>query len=300
MGTPEFAVPTLEFIHKRIGIKAVVTVPDKPQGRGLKLKASPVKEKALELKIPVLQPESLKDENFIKELKDLSPDIIVVIAFRILPPQVYNLARIGTFNVHASLLPKYRGAAPINWAIINGDEETGLTSFLIQEKVDTGDILLQQRIKIEENMTAGELHDKLMNIAPQFTLDTCNLLFSGKYFTQKQDNSQVTSAPKIHPDFCKINWQNDARTIRNFIHGLSPYPGAWTLWNEKRLKILKVEYCQCGTGETASFTIGESFFNVQCAKGIISITHLQLEGRNPMPIKDFINGFRGEKYGKFS
>lgn len=299
MGTPEFAVPTLELINSELGVKAVVTVPDKPQGRGLKLKPSPVKEKALELKIPILQPESLKDESFINELKSFSPDIIIVIAFRILPPQVYTLSKIGTFNIHASLLPKYRGAAPINWAIINGEEETGLTSFLLQEKVDTGDILLQQSVRIPENTTAGELHDILMKLAPQFTLDTCNLLLSGKYYTQKQDNSKVTSAPKIHPDFCKINWNSDARTIRNFIHGLSPYPGAWTILNGKRLKILKVEYCQCGTGVSGSFLMSDNHFNVQCLKGIISLVQLQMEGKKAMTTAEFLNGYRGDKSGTF-
>lgn len=299
MGTPEFAVPTLEFINKFFKVKTVVTVPDKPQGRGLKLKPSPVKAKALELEIPVIQPESLKDDWFINELKSLSPDIIIVIAFRILPLQVYTLSKIGTFNVHASLLPKYRGAAPINWAIINGEEETGLTSFLLKEKVDTGDILLQQRVKIPENATAGELHDILMKIAPQFTLDTCNLLLSGKYNTQKQDNSKATSAPKIHPEFCKINWNSDARTIRNFIHGLSPYPGAWTILNGKRLKILKVEYCQCGTGVPGSFSINNNHFIVQCLKGIISIVQLQTESKKAMKTAEFLNGYRGEKSGIF-
>lgn len=299
MGTPEFAVPTLVNLNERYGVKVVVTVPDKPQGRGKKVLPSEVKNKAVELGIPVLQPERLKDENFINELKDYTPDIIVVLAFRILPEEVFSISKIATFNIHASLLPKYRGAAPINWAIINGEKTTGLTSFILEKKVDTGNILLQKTIDIPDGATAGDLHDLMMPEAAQMAIDTCNLLLTGDYKLMKQDDNLATPAPKIFPDLCKINWNQHAEVIRNFIHGLSPFPGAWTIWNGVRLKILRVEFSCCGKSESGRFSIMDVAMNVQCEKGIISLQEIQLPGKRPMRIQEFLRGYRGEKFGKF-
>jgi methionyl-tRNA formyltransferase len=297
MGTPEFAVPTLEKIHEEFGVKAVVTSPDKPKGRGKKVLPSDVKLKAIELRIPVLQPEKLKDGNFISKLQSFEPDIIVVLAFRILPEEVYSIAKILTFNIHASLLPKYRGAAPINWAIINGEKYTGLTTFILQRKVDTGNIILQKSIDIPEGATAGDLHDLMMPEAARIATDTCNLLLSGNYHPIKQDDSSATPAPKIFPDDCRIEWNMHALNVRNFIHGLSPYPGAWTEWDGERMKILRVELSTCGKGRPGEYSIRDNTFNVYCNKGLISILELQLPGKKMMRADDFLRGYRGVKSG---
>lgn len=299
MGTPEFAVPTLEAVHKEYGLKAVVTVPDKPQGRGLKLVPSPVKAKGLELGLPVHQPESMKEEDFIRQISEYEPDIMIVVAFRILPASLYKLSKIGTFNIHASLLPKYRGAAPINWAIINGERETGLTSFLLQDKVDTGDILLQRTIRIPEDSTAGELYELLMKESPVFALETCELLFSGNYHTTNQDNTMATPAPKIFREQCKINWLEDSKKIRDFIHGVSPIPGAWTLWNGKILKILKAELSLSGGKNPVTYLIEHNKMIVECGKGCVSLLEIQPEGKKAMKTEEFLKGFRGEMTGKF-
>jgi methionyl-tRNA formyltransferase len=300
MGTPEFAVPTLTKLNETFGVKAVVTVPDKPQGRGKKVLPCDVKIKAQELGISLLQPEKLKDEKFINELKTYEPDIMVVLAFRILPEEVFSISKIATFNIHASLLPKYRGAAPINWAIINGEKTTGLTSFILEKKVDTGNILLQKSIDIPEGATAGDLHDLMMPEAAQMAVDTCNLLLSGNYKLMKQDDSLASPAPKIFPEFCKISWNQHAEKVRNFIHGLSPFPGAWTIWNSERLKILRVEYSCCGKGESGFFSINDKEINVQCEKGIVTLREIQLPGKRPMKTEEFLRGYRGTKSGKFN
>lgn len=298
MGTPEFSVPSLERINEEFGVRAVVTVPDKPQGRGQKLQPSPVKLKAIELKIPVLQPESLKDENFIKELQSYEPDIIVVIAFKILPAAVYKSAKIASFNVHASLLPKYRGAAPINWAIINGEKITGLTTFILQDKVDTGDMLLQRKINIPENATAGDLYNLMMPLAADLAVETCQLLISGNYTPIKQDDSLASPAPKIFPEQCKIDWNQDAKKLKNFIHGVSPDPGAWTIFDGKRLKILRCIASEMKNDEAGTFAIVENKFLINCSSGSINIIELQIEGKKVMNIKDFLNGYRGDKQGR--
>jgi len=308
MGTPKFAVPTLEALHNRYGVRAVVTATDKPQGRGHKVLPSDVKKRALELGIEVLQPESLKDQDFIEKLKYLNPDIIVVVAFRILPKEVYTLPKLGCFNVHASLLPKYRGAAPINWAIINGESITGLTSFLIQDKVDTGNILLQKIIPIPSGATAGDLHDLMAPQAADLACDTCELLAKGNYKPIQQDESQATLAPKIFSHTAKINFNDYAEKVRNFIHGHSPVPGAWTLFDGKKLKILRTDFdkCSCSIDEPflqlekpGEYLIYNSQFVVKCAAGVISIKELQLEGKKVMNVSDFINGYKGNLKGMF-
>lgn len=297
MGTPEFAVPSLEKLHKEFAVKCVVTVPDKPRGRGQALVPSAIKQKAIELTLPILQPESLKDENFIKELSSYQPDIVVVIAFRILPPAVFNLAKLGAFNVHASLLPKYRGAAPINWAIINGEKQTGLTSFLLEEEVDTGKIILQNTIDIPEGATAGDLHDLLMPMAANVAVDTCRLIIEGNYKPIIQDNSQATPAPKLFREKCKINWNQPAENLRNFINGVSPIPGAWFDWEGKRYKVLRVDYTAFSTGSPGNFYIENAQLNLYCEKGIISILEIQPQDKKPMKIQDFLRGYRGELSG---
>ncbi len=299
MGTPKFAVPTLEKLHMHFGIKAVVTVPDKPQGRGKKLQASEIKKKALELNLPVLQPEKLKDTQFIEQLKTYEPDIICVLAFRILPEEVFKIAKIASFNIHASLLPAYRGAAPINWAIINGEKETGLTSFILEKKVDTGNILLQHRIEITEGTTAGDLHNLMMPLAAQLAIDTCELLIKGNYSLIPQDDSKVSPAPKIFPEMCEISWNLHAEKVCNFINGLSPYPGAWTIWNKQRVKFLRAHYSSCGINTPGTYWFDKDKLFVQCAKGIVNILELQLPGKKAMKTTDFVKGYRGERFGKF-
>lgn len=299
MGTPEFGIPALKKIHAEYGIKAVITAPDKPKGRGKKVLPSPIKKAAVAMDIPVFQPPKMKDPDFLEKLYALEPDIICIIAFRILPEEVWSASKLGTFNIHASLLPKYRGAAPINWAIINGEKTTGLTSFLLAQKVDTGNILLQHKIDIPEGATAGDLHDIMMPISADMALQTCNLLLSGDYTTYQQEHSKATPAPKIFSDFCRIKWNLHAKDLRNFIHGLSPYPGAWTMWDDKRLKILRTEFTACGTGEPGSFFIENDKLFVYGLKGLISVTELQLQGKKPMRTSDFLKGYRGERSGKF-
>ncbi len=299
MGTPEFAVPTLEKLHKQYGIKLVVTVPDRVQGRGLKLMPSAVKQKAIELGIPISQPESLKSEEFIETIKEVNPDIIVVLAFRILPEEVYNIPKKGSFNIHASLLPAYRGAAPINWAIINGEKKTGLTSFLLERKVDTGSILLQKEFEIPDGFTAGDLHDALMPLSADLAVETCELLLSGNYELVAQDESRASKAPKIFTEDCKIDWSLPANRIRNFIHGTSPTPGAWTVWDDKRLKILRAGISDYKEGIAGFFIIENSQFIAFCGEDAIIIEELQPEGRKPMKTKDFLNGYKGENQGIF-
>jgi methionyl-tRNA formyltransferase len=299
MGTPEFAVPTLEKLNEKYGIGLVVTVPDKAQGRGLKLMPSAVKEKAIELEIPILQPESLKSEEFIRTVSEFNPDIIVVLAFRILPEEVFTLAKVGSFNIHASLLPAYRGAAPINWAIINGEKKTGLTSFLLEKKVDTGSILLSKEFEIPDGFTAGDLHNALMPLSAELAIETCELLLSWNYQLIPQDESKASKAPKIFPEDCKIDWSLPAEKIRNFIHGTSPTPGAWTIWDDKRLKILRARISDNKEGIAGFFIIENSQFMVFCGEDAIIIDELQAEGRKPMKIKDFLNGYKGENQGIF-
>ncbi|MFP4368276.1 MAG: methionyl-tRNA formyltransferase [Candidatus Kapaibacterium sp.] len=298
MGTPEFAVPALEKIHSEFDIKAVVTVPDKPRGRGRKPQAPAVKQKAVELGLEVLQPEKLKDPEFVERLREIAPDIICVIAFRILPKEVYTIPALGSFNVHGSLLPAYRGAAPINWAIINGEKKTGLTSFLLKEKVDTGDILLRKEIAIPDGCTAGGLHDMMMAPAADLAADTTRLLINGNYKTLKQDDSQASPAPKIFREQCEINWQMPAEELRNFIHGVSPVPGAWTVLNGAVLKVFRVSLCPSIDKQPGEFTCLNNRLLVQCADKSLALDLIKPEGRKSMPAGDFLCGYRGEPNGK--
>lgn len=293
MGTPEFAIPALKKVNEIYGVSAVVTQPDKPKGRGQHLAWSAVKECAIELGIPVIQPISMKDPEFVNELAALKPDIIVVIAFRILPPEVYELASIATFNIHGSLLPKYRGAAPINWAIINGEKETGITSFILKQAVDTGDILLQKKIHIGNEDTFGDIYKILSELSADLTLETIDVLSSGKYSVSQQNNELATPAPKIFKEHCKIDWTKNADYTVNLIRGLSPVPSAYTIFNGDNLKILKAHKCTKNQLEPGHYKITAKEFAIGCEDAAVSITELQPAGKKVMKIEDFLRGYRG-------
>lgn len=299
MGTPEFAVPVLEKINKEYGVEAVVTVPDKPKGRGLTVFPSPVKAKALELGLDILQPEKLKESEFVSKIQELSPDIILVVAFRILPKEVYSIAKIGSFNIHGSLLPRWRGAAPINHAIINGDHETGLTTFLLQDKVDTGNILLYDKTPIDGNMTAGELHDQLMQMAPELAVKTIELLKTGNYTVESQNENLATPAPKIFREDCLIDFSKDSRAVHNFIRGLSPHPGAHTYINGKYHKILRSIIVPNTNIDMGHYLIDDGKLYGGCKTDAIKILEIQPENKKAMPVADFLRGWRGESNGKF-
>lgn len=299
MGTPEFAVPSLAKIHDKYGVTTVVTVPDKPRGRGQKLIPSAIKKAAIEMNIPVLQPEKMKDETFASQIAEISPDIICVIAFKILPPQIYEKANLGSFNIHGSLLPKYRGAAPINWAIINGEKITGVTSFLLKKKVDTGDILIKRELAIPDGSTAGDLHDLMMPLAADAALETIDLIVEGKAKPINQDDTEATPAPKLFRDDCKIDWTEPSEKIRNFIHGTSPVPGSWTEFNGKRMKLVRCDMHNNIDRKPGEFECSDDSIIVQCGEGAIVITELQMQGKKMMRACDFLCGWRGQAAGRF-
>jgi methionyl-tRNA formyltransferase len=293
MGTPEFAVSSLEIlIDNGYKVPAVVTVPDKPKGRGLKFDASDVKKFALKNNIPVLQPEKMKDENFINELANISPDIIAVVAFRILPREVYAKAKLGAFNLHASLLPKYRGAAPINWAIMNGDDRTGITTFFLEDKVDTGSMIYQEEITIGGDETAGDIHDRLSLAGSRLVLKTVESIIAGNAPRLKQNDIEASPAPKIFKEHCKINWNNTAENIHNQIRGLSPYPASYTNYGQKIVKIYKAEK----TGIKTDFKAGtlrssKKELFVSASDYLLSIKEIQVEGKKRLCIEEFLRGF---------
>lgn len=300
MGTPYFAVPTLESLHREFGLSAVVTAPDKPRSRGHKVLPTPVKEKAIELQLPVLQPESLRDADFQHILADMQPDIICVVAFRILPRAVFSVARLGTFNIHGSILPKYRGAAPINWAIIRGETESGVTSFLLNDGIDTGAIIGEKRCSIAPFTTAGELHDMLMPLAADLAVETCNALLNGTASPRPQDNTLASSAPKIFRDTCRIIWDKPAIQQCAFIHGFSPIPGAWTLWEGTTLKILQARPSESSLHLTdGTWCIANGEWLVATGAETISLQYIQPEGKKAMPVQDFLRGYRGQMQGMF-
>lgn len=300
LGTPDFAVATLDaMVQHKLNVVAVVTAPDKPAGRGMKLQQSAVKKYAVEHHIPVLQPEKLKNEDFLNELKSYQADLQVVVAFRMLPEVVWNMPPLGTINVHASLLPNYRGAAPINWAIINGEKETGVTTFKLKHEIDTGDILLQEKVEIAETDNAGILHDKLMITGAHLLVKTINELTHGNLESKPQlptDNCQLPTelkhAPKIFTETCKIDWSKNTDDVYNLIRGLSPYPAAFTTVNNKKMKLFDVEKII----ESHSFEPGKmetdnkKCIYFYCADGYISLKKLQLEGKTQMLVEDFLRG----------
>ncbi len=302
MGTPDFAVaPLRKLVENDFSVVGVITVADKPAGRGRKIRMSPVKVYAESNNIPVLQPTNLKDESFIQELKELKADLQIVVAFRMLPEVVWTMPTRGTFNLHASLLPNYRGAAPINWAIINGDTSTGVSTFFLKHEIDTGNILLQKEIEIKDEDTAGSLHDKLMLIGADLVIETVDKLIEGTLseIPQKELQSSISSlkeAPKLFKEDCRINFNSSTDDVYNFIRGLSPYPAAHTrikLENgeDKALKIFKVEKINL-TGDPGKITLIENQLIAFTLDGAIRILELQMEGKKRMMVEDFLRGVR--------
>ncbi|MCH7398415.1 methionyl-tRNA formyltransferase [Belliella sp. DSM 107340] len=295
MGTPEFAVPGLEIlIENNWNVVAVITAPDKPKGRGQKMIPSPVKQAALNFDIPVLQPTNLKSEAFLEELKSYHADIQVVVAFRMLPEVVWNMPPKGTFNLHASLLPNYRGAAPINWAIINGEKETGITTFFLKHEIDTGSIIFQEKETILPEDNIGTLYEKLMIKGSKLILRTIEAVSKDQVEPKAQDEKMaIHHAPKIYKETCEIDWNQPAKNIHNLVRGLSPYPAAWTTINDKNCKIFKTEVSEkslnsLNTGEFESD--GKTNLTFQTGEGSLKILELQLEGKKRMTVGDFLRG----------
>ena len=306
MGTPEFAVASLDkLVQAGCNIVGVITAPDKPGGRGMELQQSAVKTYALEKGLNILQPEKLKAPDFLQQLKALNADVQIVVAFRMLPELVWNMPPMGTINLHGSLLPQYRGAAPINWAIINGEKTTGVTTFKLQQEIDTGNILLQQSFTIGDEENAGEVHDRMKEIGADVLLKTLQELASGNIKEQDQgamvngewskiEAHPLKHAPKIFTETCTINWDKPVGEVYNLIRGLSPYPAAFTFLSNKKLKVYKVEkvyrepIVAAGTFETDKKT----FLQFACSDGFISIKELQLEGKKKMNIADFLRGYK--------
>ena len=300
MGTPEFAVASLDALVKAgYHVVGVVTAPDKPAGRGMKLQESAVKKYAVENNLPVVQPEKLKNPQFLEELKNLKADLQVVVAFRMLPEVVWGMPPMGTINVHGSLLPQYRGAAPINWAIINGEKETGVTTFKLKHEIDTGDILLQDKFPVNENETAGEVHDHMKEVGAQLLVRTVSGLVEGNLKETPQSSisdqsSEIKHAPKIFTETCKIDWNKTVDEVHNLIRGLSPFPGAFTFLNDKTLKIYRSdkEYKQPSIPAGQFDTDQKSYLKFACTNGYVLVKELQLEGKKKMNVEDFLRGYR--------
>lgn len=306
MGTPEFAVPSLKILHEhKYDIAAVVTAPDRPRGRGQQVTFTPVKELALQRGFQIFQPDNLKDPGFINEIGSLKPDIVVVVAFRILPQEVFRIPRMGSFNLHASLLPKYRGAAPINWAIIKGETETGVTSFLLEEKVDTGFVVLQARVRIGPDETAGDLYDKLAEVGAEIVLQTVRLMELGKAQPRQQDHTLASPAPKIMKEHCKIEWKSSSQQVHNFVRGLSPTPCAWTKHRETLLKVYRTGLINSvsATSEKKEaghvVHVGGEDFIVQTGDGMVKLLELQQEGKRQLPVGEFLRGYDVRAGDKF-
>jgi methionyl-tRNA formyltransferase len=299
MGTPEFAVASLEaLLDAGSEIVGVITAPDKPAGRGQKLSESAVKQYAVSKGLKVLQPEKLKNPEFLAELKALNADLQVVVAFRMLPEVVWSMPAKGTINLHASLLPQYRGAAPINWAIINGEKESGVTTFFLKQEIDTGDVLFMEKITISDDVTAGEYHDRLMNKGAGLLVKTVKAIESGRYTEQPQqqltNEQELKHAPKIFKDDCRIDWNQPVDKIYNLIRGLSPYPAAFTQLNGKTYKIYKAlkEVTTPDTEPGSYLTNNKTYLKFACTDGYIYVTDAQLEGKKRMEIEDFLRGIK--------
>ena len=294
MGTPDFAVPSLQIlIENNYPIETVVTAPDKPRGRGQQLSPTPIKELALKHQLPILQPAALNDPAFVAALRAFKPDLIVVVAFRILPKEVFSIPRLGSFNLHASLLPKYRGAAPINWAIINGDTETGVTTFLLQEKVDTGNTLLQARVPIKPDDDAGTIHDKLAEVGAEIVLHTVRMIERGAAAPRQQDNIFASLAPKILKEDCRINWNQPATNVHNFVRGLSPYPTAFARHSGKVIKVYRTQIVQeTPRAKPGTAMVTPVSLHVATAAGVVALKELQQEGRRRMSVEEFLRGYK--------
>ena len=305
MGTPEFAVSSLEIlVENKFQVVAVITAPDKPQGRGQKLTFSPVKECAIKHSIPVLQPTNLKSLDFLSELKSYNANLQIVVAFRMLPEVVWSMPTIGTFNLHASLLPQYRGAAPINWAIINGETETGVTTFFLKHEIDTGSIIFQEKESIHEDDTVGTLYERLMNKGAQLVLKTVKAIEAGNYPSLPQPTEiEIKHAPKIFKETCEINWNQPTKKIIDFVRGLSPYPTAWAKLNGKVYKVFSIEYIvnsQQSIVNSGQSTVdirqldtdNKTYLHIKTLDDWASIIEFQPEGKKRMSVSEF---FRGNK-----
>lgn len=294
LGTPEFAATSLErLVASNCQIVAVITAPDKPKGRGKQLGVSAVKESALKLGLPILQPTNLKSPKFLEELASYKADLQIVVAFRMLPVVVWDMPRFGTFNLHGSLLPQYRGAAPINWAIINGEKVTGVTTFFLKHEIDTGKIIFQEKEPILDSDNVGTIYGKLMNRGADLVVKTVRAIEADDYPQIEQDESQeIKHAPKIFRENCEIDWNQSAVDVRNFVRGLSPYPAAWTTFKDLSLKVYQVEFSE----EKSSEEVGEfdsdrrNFLRVRTADGSLDIKELQLQGKKRMGVQDFLRG----------
>lgn len=303
LGTPDFAVASMKAIHEsEHQLVGAITMPDKPAGRGKKLQSSPVKVYALEQNIPLLQPSNLKDEDFLKELKNLNADIFIVVAFRMLPEAVWNMPEMGTVNLHGSLLPDYRGAAPINWAVMNGDKKTGVSTFQLKHKIDTGDILLQNETPISEDDNVGTVHDRLMNIGAELIVTTLDQLSSGNTKAIPQDSlndGPYREAPKLFKPDCLIDWGKNQEEIFNHIRGLSPYPAAYTVLTdgkeEKNLKIFKTSKSDKAISTGSLKVEGKQVF-VGTGSSSLELLEVQLAGKKRMSVKDLLNGFSFDSY----
>ena len=312
MGTPDFAVESLKrLVEKGYNVVAVITMPDKPSGRGQKVRYSAVKEYAISAGLKVLQPERLKDEAFLSELRALDADLQIVVAFRMLPEAVWGMPRLGTFNLHASLLPQYRGAAPINWAIMNGDTETGVTTFFLTHDIDTGKIIMQRRTPVSDNDTAGTLHDRLMAIGADMVTDTVDAIAAGTVSPVEQsvlveDASMLRTAPKIFKEDCHIIWDRDAVEVRNMIRGLSPYPGAWStlVFPDGESLQVKVFDTEIDSAEERDMpgnirSDNKKRLSVACRQGRLNILSLQLPGKKRLGVEELLRGFKLPENSRF-
>ncbi|MCX6174188.1 MAG: methionyl-tRNA formyltransferase [Ignavibacteriales bacterium] len=307
MGTPKFAIPSLQkILESKHQVMAVVSAPDKERGRGRQITYSPVKEFALENKLEVYNPVSLNDPDFILQLKELQPDLFVVVAFRILPKEVFTIPAKGSFNLHGSLLPKYRGAAPIQWALINGDKQTGVTTFFLEDKIDTGNIILQEKLPIDNEDNFGSLHNKMMMLGSEVVLNTIDLIDSGNYSLTNQNDSLASPAPKITKEICEINWNKSALEIHNFVRGLSPYPGAYFNYNGKSYKVYKTKLIENDELKIENSDVHSPFsilnsqltfkqtkkeIFIQTKSGVLQILELQPEDRKRMTAEEFLRGY---------
>mgnify|MGYP001001363928 CR=1 FL=1 len=312
MGTPDFAVESLRIlVDNGYNVVGVITMPDKPSGRGHKIQYSAVKKYALENNLPLLQPEKLKDETFLQDLKAWNADLQIVVAFRMLPEIVWDMPRLGTFNLHGSLLPQYRGAAPINWAIINGEKETGVTTFFLTHEIDTGKVILREKVRIGQNDNAGKIHDELMHIGADLVRKTVDLILDDKVdaVAQEQlfvDESELKSAPKIFKETCRVDWSKEVGEVHNLIRGLSPYPAAWTelYCDGKEVQSVKI-YASSIVAVDVELSLGsiktdnKTYLHIACRGGYISINEIQFPGKKAMKIDELLRGYKFEEGSYF-
>jgi methionyl-tRNA formyltransferase len=299
MGTPEFAVPSLEIlVENKFNVVAVITAPDKPQGRGQKLTASPVKECALKYNIPVLQPTNLKAPEFLEQLKSFNANLQIVVAFRMLPEVVWSMPSLGTFNLHGSILPQYRGAAPINWAIMNGEKETGVTTFFLRQEIDTGSLIFQEKEPIHDDDNVGTIYTRLMYKGAKLVLKTVQAIEAGNCPNNPQPSDiEIKHAPKIFKETCMVNWNQPSEQVRNFVRGLSPYPAAWSIINGKVFKVFLIQKSQFTNHQSqmepgSVETDNKTYLCIKTSDDFVSIEEFQPEGKKRMTIQEFFRGNR--------